>query len=86
LLKVGHLSFRRGKLKYYHVYCFHDLANNVQQNCVFGVGPFSFENISPETIIEDLQHYKNEWKIMANSFSEWLELVAKSKGAFGYVT
>ncbi len=85
LLKVGHINFRRGKLKDHDVYFLLDLANNVQKHCVFGIGPCGWESTSPATITEDLQHYTDEWQIVANSFTEWLELAVKTRGSFGYL-
>jgi hypothetical protein len=84
-LTIGSLNFNeQHKYKFQYVTFFLDLAGNVQKHCVIGVGPWGAETLTPLDILPGLHDHPDRWRKTANSFTEWLEQAADTKGAFGY--
>ncbi|MBI1881258.1 MAG: hypothetical protein HYR94_24015 [Chloroflexi bacterium] len=83
-LSLGSLDFRKGKYKFQHVNFFLDLAGVVQKHCVIGVGPWGEDDPNSFKIIKDIHAYPHRWQRVANSFTEWLELAAETRGIFVY--
>jgi hypothetical protein len=70
--------------RYPRVYILLDLAGIFQAEHVIGVGPLTYSDVTISDIVKAPSHYQAHWKILANSFSQWLELVATSAGTCGY--
>lgn len=83
-LSLGSLNFREGKYKSQYVDFFLDLAGIVQKHCVIGVGPCGKDDPNSFEIIKDIHAYSHKWRRIANSFIEWLELAAETRGVFVY--
>lgn len=83
-LAVGSLSFGEGKFRFQHVDFLLDLAGVVHKGCVVGVGPWGKDDPTPIDVVGDLFSHADKWKIVANSFREWLEQAAETNGLFTY--
>ena len=84
-LAIGDLSFRKSNLKFQRVTSFLDYAGKIQQNCVFTVGPWIPGLVDPIEFFENLAENKESWRIVSNSFTGWLEIVAETIGSFNYL-
>jgi hypothetical protein len=84
-LSLGLLSFRKGKYQFQYIDFFLDLAGFVRKHCVIGVGPWGQGTLTSWTILKDVHAHPDMWQKMANSFAEWLEQVAETRGSFGYI-
>jgi hypothetical protein len=62
---------------------FLDLGGIVKKNSVLGIGRGN-KAISLEEIFANFSQYPDVAKILANSFTEFLELIAKTEGTLGY--
>jgi hypothetical protein len=81
-LSIGGLRLSGGKYKHKGIEFFLDLGGTVQKDSIIGVGPqrsFYFN------VIKDVHSHPTSWKITANSFIEWLRLVAETEGLFDYI-
>jgi hypothetical protein len=65
---------------------FLDLAGNVSKYCVIAVGPWhdvayrkSFE------VVKDLKAKPGSWKVVANTFLEFLQITWETEGSFGFI-
>jgi hypothetical protein len=67
--------------EYPEVFFFIDLAGVIPKDAVIGVIPL-LDEIDP--ILENPSAYQQNWKLLAPSFTEWLELVADTDGLLGY--
>jgi len=68
------------------LYCL-DLANVIQSNAIIGIKSDVTENFNDYSeVINNLDKYQGIWKVVANSFTEWLELMAQNENAFGFLT
>lgn len=85
LLQIGRLEFTDFRQDSQSVLFFIDLAGQFQQNSILGIGSWREENLSITQIITNPPAYSSAWKILANSFTEWIELVKETQGTFGYV-
>jgi len=85
ILKLGSLSFRSGKYKFQYLDFFLDLAGQTQRDSVISVGPWEEETVTASTVVKNLSSYPKVWQKCADSFEEWLQLVVKTNGGFGYM-
>ena len=69
---------------YFRVYFILDVAGIFQAEQSIGVGTLTTGNSIVRHIVKTPATYVADWKILANSFSQWLELVATSAGSCGY--
>ncbi len=84
-LSLGSLVFREGhKYSDQRVRFFLDLAGTVQRYSVIGIGPWDGATPRAINMLSDLYTYPGMWKKLANSFTEFLEQAAETRGAFAY--
>lgn len=84
-LSLGRLVFRTGhKYDYQRVLFYLDLAGIVQKYSVIGVGPWGGAEPQELSILSDIHAYSGMWRKVANSFTEWLEQAAETRGIFVY--
>ena len=83
-LSIGSVSFRTGTLALYRVTFFLDLASRFQRYSVIGIGPWERGMIPPDQVLQNLNGHADKWKILANSFTHWLDKAAETHGAFEY--
>jgi hypothetical protein len=75
----GLLRHRSKRVEFYL-----DLAGVIQKQSVIGVGPWEGRDLPPETVLKDLAAHPTLWSKIADSFTEWLERVGVTRGAFNY--
>ncbi len=84
VITIGFVSFRE-HTPYEQVYFLLDLAGVIQPNAVIGVPIAESTDYKPQVIVKHLEELPGYRKQLANSFTEFLELVAATKGALGYI-
>jgi len=84
-LELGALVFRADH-RYIgqRVLFFLDLAGTIQYQAVIGIGPW--DGVTPRTfnMLNNIRVHSDKWKILANSFNEFLEQAARTRGSFTY--
>jgi hypothetical protein len=87
-LAIGSLSLKDDGQPHdgHLVHFFIDLAGNVQRGCVIALPTWGcYESIrDPRVILHDAQAHKDCWTRVAGSFTDWLDVAARTRGAFGY--
>jgi hypothetical protein len=58
-----------------------DLAGNVQTNCIVGLGPDQSNTIHPLSVGDNDRRI---WKVLATSFTEFIERATQTNAQFGY--
>jgi len=85
-LAIGMLSLKGdGQPHFGHlVHFFIDLAGDVYQGCVIAIPTWGcYESIrDPRVILRDMHAHKECWTRVADSFTDWLEMVARTRDAF----
>lgn len=68
------------------VHFFIDLAGDIHRGCVLAIPTWGcYEDIrDPRVILRDVDAHKKCWTKVAFSFVEWLEVTARTRGAFDY--
>ncbi len=66
------------------VHFFIDLAGDVCRGCVIAVPTWGcYESVrDPRVIVRDVHAHKDCWTRVADSFADWLEMAARTRGAF----
>ena len=84
-LSLGDLVFR-GSHKYSNqrVLFFLDLAGTIQKFSVIGIGPWDGVTPRASSVLNDIHAHSGLWKILATSFTEFLEQAAETRGEFRY--
>ena len=87
-LPIGDISIQQDPWKFESVSFFLDLASNVQRNCVIEIGPWLpgliEPDVLPEELFSDLANHKDLWRVVSDSFVDWLEIMVATKGAFNF--
>jgi len=88
-LAIGMLSLKDEDQRHYghFVHFFIDLAGDVYRGCVIAVPTWGcYENIRDgRVILRDVDAHKECWTRVAESFTDWLEVAAQTRGAFDYI-
>jgi hypothetical protein len=82
-LLVGTLAFKGEKLGQY-VHFFLDLSGIIHQYCVIGMEAPKPTGASLVPILRNPHAHPGRWSKHGDSFTEWLERLAATEGAFGY--
>ncbi len=83
LLKIGTLRIRNfTENNFLYVSFFLDIGGRIQQPCVIQVSMWKLRNLTLQDIFRDLQSCSFCWSTVANSFTDWLQIAANTKGRF----
>jgi len=83
LLKIGTLRIRNFvENNFMYVSFFLDIGGRIKQDCVIQVSMWKLRNLNLQDIFRDLQSCSFCWSVVANSFTEWLQIAANTKGRF----
>ena len=83
LLKIGTLRIRNFiENNFMYVSFFLDIGGRIQQHCVIQVSMWKLRNLNLQDVFRDLQSCSFCWSMVANSFAEWLQIAANTKGRF----
>lgn len=82
-LLIASLTLKEERIGHY-VDFFLDLAGSVHKYCVIGIPTGGISSTNSLQVIRDLDAHPDHWSKITSSFTEWLELAAKTKGSFGY--
>lgn len=86
LLKIGALRFRNpSKYGFLYVSFFLDLGNRIQFSHVIGMSIWELGQVNLRDVLREPQSYPFCWSMIADSFTEWLQIAATTKGRFGYI-
>jgi hypothetical protein len=64
---------------------FLDLGGIIRQDSVIGIDDRGLERADYASILQDPHTHPDRWTKLTDSFTEWLEQAATTKGAFGYI-
>jgi hypothetical protein len=82
-LKIGTLRIRNFiENNFMYVSFFLDIGGGIQRHCVIQVSMWKLKNLNLQETFRDLQSCSFCWSIVANSFTEWLQIAANTKGRF----
>jgi hypothetical protein len=85
-LKIGILRFRNPiEYGFMYVSFFLDIGNRIQRHRVIGVSMWKLGELSLHDVFREPQSCSFCWSVIADSFTEWLQISATSKGRFGYL-
>jgi hypothetical protein len=85
-LKIGTLRFRNPvEYKFMYVFFFLDLGNRIQRYHVIGVSMWNLSELNLQDVFREPRSFSICWSMIADSFTEWLQLAATSKGRFGFL-
>lgn len=84
VVSVGSLGLKQGEYRLHYAEFYLDLIGRVQQGCIIGVGPWGIETVTPREVLSDLPAHAVMWRVVSNSFVDWLGQVADTHGALGY--
>lgn len=85
-LKIGALRFRNPiEYGFMYVFFFLDLGNRIQRDGVISVAMWKLGELTLQDVFRKPQSCSSCWLTIANSFTEWLQIVAATKGKFGYL-
>lgn len=85
-LKIGTLRIRNSiENNFMYVSFFLDISSRIQPYCVIQVSMWKLRNLNLQDVFRDLQSCSFCWSIVANSFTEWLQIAAITKGRFGHL-
>jgi hypothetical protein len=85
ILDIGWLEYADGLGGFTHIVLCLDLAGAFQRASVFGIRTQSVDAPSIRQMSIDPTNYGSEWKILAKSCTEWLELIEQTHGHLGYL-
>ena len=83
-LGIGFLSLREGKYQGQNVSYFLDIAGKIQSGTIIAIGPRKPATSSLSEVLKDIFAFPTAWQKIANSFTEWLQLVLDTEGVFDY--
>jgi hypothetical protein len=86
LLYIGRVEFNNPEQGFPAVLFFIDLAGIFQQDSILGMETRGTGDLSVAQVIAERSKYSSQWKVLANSFAEWLELVVQTQGTLGYTS
>lgn len=81
-LNIGILSLPK---KGHFVSFYLDLAGVVGKHCVLSIPECGMVTVDIPAILQAPYEHPKQWTKLADSFTEWLELVAKTEGTLEYV-
>ena len=85
-LKIGTLRFRNPiEYGFMYVFFFLDLGNRIQHYSVVGVSMWKLGKLNLQDVFREPQSCSSCWSMIAESFTEWLQIAATTKGRFGYL-
>ena len=85
-LKIGALRFRNPiEDKFMYVSFFLDLGNRIRHYCVIGVSMWELGELNLQDVFREPQSCSFCWLTIADSFTEWLQIAATTKGRFRYL-
>jgi hypothetical protein len=85
-LKIGSLRFRNPiEYGFMYVSFFLDLGNRIQSYRVIGVSMWKLGELNSHDVFREPQSCSFCWSMIADSFTEWLQIAATTKGKFGYL-
>jgi hypothetical protein len=85
-LKIGTLRFRDPvEYKFMYVFFFLDLGNRIQRNRVIGVSMWKLRELNLQDVLREPQSCSFCWSRIADSFTEWLQTAANTKGRFEHL-
>jgi hypothetical protein len=86
-LKLGSLHFRRQhRQKNDAVEFYLDISGAIKMNAIVGVGPLGgMKRWERVRLLFSPVKYRSKRKILANSFTQWLDLCAETRGGFIYL-
>jgi hypothetical protein len=85
-LKIGTLRIRNFiENNFMYVSFFLDIGSRIQQHCVIQVSMWKLGNLNLQDVFRELQSCSFCWSIVANSFTEWLQVAAITKGRFEHL-
>lgn len=86
LLKIGTLRIRNFiENKFMYVSFFLDIGSRIQRYCVIQVSMWKLGNLNLHDVFRELQSCSFCWSIVANSFTEWIQIAANTKGRFEHL-
>jgi len=85
-LKIGTLRFRNPiEYGFMYVSFFLDLGNRIQLYRVIGVSMWKLGKLNLQDVFREPQACAFCWSMIADSFTEWIQIAAATKGRFGYL-
>lgn len=82
-LKIGTLRIRDFvEDNFMYVSFYLDIGGKIQRYCVIQVSMWKLGNLKLQDVFRELQSCSFCWSIVANSFTEWLQIAAITKGRF----
>ena len=82
-LKTGTLRIRNFiENNFMYVSFFLDIGGRIQQYCVIQVSMWKLGNLNLQDVFRNLRSCSFCWSVAANSFTEWLQIAANTKGRF----
>ena len=83
VLTIGFLV-SKNSIKSFNILFFLDLAGIIKQYSVIALSFESETDAGVSEVIKNLEFYSSRWKLVSSSFTDWLTVVAQTKGGFGY--
>jgi hypothetical protein len=85
-LKIGTLRFHKpGEHGFMYVSFFVDLGNRIQRYHVIGVSMWKLGDLNLQDVFREPQSCSFCWSMIADSFTEWLQIAETTKGRFRYL-
>jgi len=85
-LKIGALRFRNPvEYGFMYVSFFLDLGDRIQRCRVIGVSMWKLGGLNLQDVFREPQSCSFCWSMIADSFTEWLQIAATTKGRFKYL-
>lgn len=85
-LKLGVLRFRNPvEHGFLYVSFFLDLGNRIQRHCIIGVSMWQLGDLNLQDVFREPQSCSFYWSMIADSFTEWLQIAATTQGRFRYL-
>ena len=84
LLQIGRLEFNDAARDYPEILFFLDFAGVFERGSIIGIGPWRDGDPDIAEIIGHPQQCRHIWKILAKSFTAWLEMIASTEGRLAY--
>jgi hypothetical protein len=86
-LKIGALRIRNPiKYGFMYVTFFLDIGNRIQYDRVIGVSMWKLGQLNIRDVLREPQSCSFCWSVIADSFTEWLQIAATTRGRFGYLS
>lgn len=86
-LKIGVLRFLNPlEHGFMYVSFFLDIGNRIQRHRVIGVSMWELGELNLQDVFREPQTCSFCWSTVADSFTEWLQIAATTRGRFGYLS